>query len=77
MKKICVRLFILLTGLNLSTYAQIGKRFPSERKIVKDPVTGTMLTFFNQHPCGRYQNLPNSPAMDIRRPVAGIPLKPG
>ena len=25
--------------------AQIGKRFPSERKVVKDPVTGTMLTF--------------------------------
>jgi oligogalacturonide lyase len=25
--------------------AQIGKRFPSEKKIIKDPVTGTMLTF--------------------------------
>jgi oligogalacturonide lyase len=25
--------------------AQIGKRFPSEKKIVKDPVTGTVLTF--------------------------------
>jgi len=25
--------------------AQIGRRFPSEKKIVKDPVTGTMLTF--------------------------------
>lgn len=25
--------------------AQIGKRFPSERKVVQDPVTGTGLTF--------------------------------
>ncbi len=31
--------------LALSLNAQIGKRFPSERKLVKDPVTGTMLTF--------------------------------
>lgn len=29
----------------LQASAQIGKRFPSERKVVKDPVTGTMLTF--------------------------------
>ncbi len=28
-----------------SANAQIGKRFPSERKVVKDPVTGTILTF--------------------------------
>ncbi len=27
-----------------SAFSQIGKRFPSERKVVKDPVTGTMLT---------------------------------
>src|SRR4029077_1722074 len=25
--------------------AQIGKRFPSEKKLVKDPVTGTQLSF--------------------------------
>ena len=30
--------------LSSSAHAQIGKRFPSERKVVKDPVTGTMLT---------------------------------
>lgn len=30
--------------------AQIGKRFPSEKKIVKDPVTGTMLTFLTSEP---------------------------
>lgn len=32
--------------------AQIGKRFPSEKKIVKDPVTGTMLTFLTSTPNG-------------------------
>lgn len=32
--------------------AQIGKRFPSEKKIVKDPVTGTMLTFLTSTPSG-------------------------
>ncbi|OYX81145.1 MAG: hypothetical protein B7Y83_17560 [Flavobacteriales bacterium 32-34-25] len=35
-----------------STNAQIGKRFPSERKDVKDPVTGTMLTFLTSTPMG-------------------------
>ncbi|MFD1257226.1 TolB family protein [Mucilaginibacter terrae] len=35
-----------------SLQAQIGKRFPSERKIVKDPVTGTMLTFLTSTPAG-------------------------
>ena len=34
------------------TNAQIGKRFPSERKVVKDPVTGTMLTFLTSTPNG-------------------------
>jgi len=32
------------------TSAQIGKRFPSERKVVKDSVTGTMLTFLTSTP---------------------------
>lgn len=32
--------------------AQIGRRFPSEKKIVKDPVTGTMLTFLTSTPNG-------------------------
>lgn len=32
--------------------AQIGKRFPSERKVVKDPVTGTMLAFLTSTPAG-------------------------
>ena len=32
--------------------AQIGKRFPSEKKVIKDPVTGTMLTFLTSTPAG-------------------------
>jgi oligogalacturonide lyase len=32
--------------------AQIGKRFPSEKKLVKDPVTGTMLSFLTSTPSG-------------------------
>ncbi|HEX8330095.1 MAG TPA: hypothetical protein VF629_21345 [Hymenobacter sp.] len=35
-----------------SAQAQIGRRFPSERKVVKDPVTGTMLTFLTSTPVG-------------------------
>jgi oligogalacturonide lyase len=31
---------------------QIGTRFPSEKKIVKDPVTGTELTFLTSKPAG-------------------------
>ncbi|WP_205510202.1 hypothetical protein [Longitalea arenae] len=40
----------LLTGFSL--YAQIGKRFPSERKIIKDPVTGVQLIFLTSTPHG-------------------------
>jgi len=32
--------------------AQIGRRFPSERKVVQDPVTGTPLTFLTSTPAG-------------------------
>ena len=42
--------FLLL--LPFVSNAQIGKRFPSERKVVKDPVTGTMLTFLTSTPTG-------------------------
>lgn len=36
----------------LPVHAQIGKRFPSERKVIKDPVTGVMLTFLTSTPAG-------------------------
>jgi oligogalacturonide lyase len=45
---------LLLTSLLAVVFvnAQIGKRFPSEKKIVTDPVTGTMLTFLTSKPYG-------------------------
>jgi len=45
---------LLNTGIlfSVSVHAQIGKRFPSERKEVKDPVTGTLLTFLTSTPNG-------------------------
>src|SRR5688572_23452895 len=50
MHRISIITAFLLTGL--ATFSQIGKRFPSERKVVKDPVTGTMLTFLTSTPAG-------------------------
>jgi oligogalacturonide lyase len=44
--------FVFLLMLSSAAWAQIGKRFPSERKVVKDPVTGTMLTFLTSTPAG-------------------------
>jgi oligogalacturonide lyase len=38
--------------LALPASAQIGTRFPSEKKIVIDPVTGTPLTFLTSKPAG-------------------------
>lgn len=35
-----------------TTFAQIGTRFPSEKKIVKDPVTGIELTFLTSKSAG-------------------------
>jgi oligogalacturonide lyase len=45
---------LLITSLLASVFvnAQIGKRFPSEKKIVKDSLTGTMLTFLTSKPYG-------------------------
>ncbi|MET0466559.1 MAG: hypothetical protein ABW007_25600, partial [Chitinophagaceae bacterium] len=43
--------FLCMT-ITCTTNAQIGKRFPSEKKIVKDPVTGVMLTFLTSTPAG-------------------------
>lgn len=50
---------LFLTGILLSSIlltipseAQIGRRFPSEKKIVTDPVTGVQLTFLTSSPSG-------------------------
>src|SRR3954471_10495207 len=50
MKPTTIALLALL--LHLSSHGQIGRRFPSEKKIVKDPVTGVMLTFLTSTPMG-------------------------
>lgn len=45
-------MIVLIALFAIFADAQIGRRFPSERKIVKDPVTGTMLTFLTSTPNG-------------------------
>jgi oligogalacturonide lyase len=52
MKLKTATLVLTVLLMNLAVQAQIGKRFPSERKVVKDPVTGTMLTFLTSTPFG-------------------------
>src|SRR6478735_9763513 len=54
MKKFAACIFgIVLTFVVFATAnGQIGRRFPSEKKIVKDPVTGTMLIFLTSTPAG-------------------------
>jgi oligogalacturonide lyase len=53
---LCAALFV-----STDAYCQIGKRFPSERKVVKDPVTGTMLTFLTSRPHGDSKIYPTHP----------------
>lgn len=43
---------IILIVLYVPVSAQIGTRFLSEKKVVKDPVTGTELTFLTSTPAG-------------------------
>lgn len=42
-------------------WAQIGQRFPSEKRIVNDPVTGTPLTFLTTQPRGDSKIYPSHP----------------
>ena len=51
LRKHCIVLIILVLAVT-SVTAQIGRRFPSEKKIVTDPVTGTQLTFLTSTPVG-------------------------
>ena len=56
-------LFTLATALLLSTstLAQIGQRFPSERRVVPDPVTGIPLVFLTTAPRGDSKIYPSHP----------------
>ncbi|MEJ6981813.1 hypothetical protein WG906_15200 [Pedobacter sp. P351] len=53
---LCTTLFF-----SSGSFAQLGRRFPSERKVVKDPVTGTMLTFLTSTPGGDSKIYPTHP----------------
>jgi len=52
LKAIVIAIITVLGLTNSPAYSQIGKRFPSERKVVKDPSTGVMLTFLTSTPAG-------------------------
>jgi oligogalacturonide lyase len=45
-------LFSAAITLSTSVFSQIGKRFPSEKKVIKDPVTGVTLSFLTSKPMG-------------------------
>lgn len=47
-----VAAFLVSVMLCPEAFSQIGKRFPSEKKVVIDPVTGTPLTFLTSTPNG-------------------------
>ncbi|MBN2212849.1 MAG: PD40 domain-containing protein [Bacteroidales bacterium] len=54
--------FIVIVFISLvvcfTIRAQIGSRYPSERKVVKDPVTGTKLIFLTSTAAGDYKIYP-------------------
>jgi len=52
MKKL---LFIFCLLFPVSISAQLGTRFPSERKVIKDPVTGVELEFLTTRPMGDHK----------------------
>jgi oligogalacturonide lyase len=58
--KINLSISILLL-LGTSAFSQIGTRFPSEKKIVTDPVTGQELTFLTSNPMGDSKTYPTHP----------------
>lgn len=57
--KLPVTLFLLF--LSLASVAQIGTRLPSEKKVVKDPVTGVELLFLTSTPAGDSKIYPTHP----------------
>ena len=53
--------FVAVIASSVSALAQLGHRFPSERKVVIDPVTGTPLTFLTSTPAGDSKIYPTHP----------------
>ncbi len=53
MKRIlCLYVFTAFFVLGTAGFAQIGTRFPSEKKVIKDPVTGAKLAFLTSKQAG-------------------------
>jgi oligogalacturonide lyase len=50
--KIIPLVAVALILLSNTLFSQIGTRFPSEKRVIKDPVTGTLLTFLTSKPAG-------------------------
>ncbi len=61
----CVIALAAVNALALTAQAELGKRFPSEKKIVNDPVTGTPLTFLTSTPAGDSKIYPTHPQWTI------------
>jgi oligogalacturonide lyase len=56
-----IPLYLLALVLALPASAQLGQRFPSERKVVADPITGVPLTFLTSTPAGDSKIYPTHP----------------
>jgi len=56
-----VRATLFFALLATTASAQLGKRFPSERKVVNDPITGVALTFLTSTPAGDSKIYPTHP----------------
>lgn len=63
MHPISSAMLAILAALALASpgFAQIGRRLPSEKKIVPDPVTGVPLTFLTSTPAGDSKIYPTHP----------------
>ncbi|MCE4552965.1 hypothetical protein [Pelomonas cellulosilytica] len=59
LRKTSLLLALMLAAAPL--WAQIGQRFPSEKRVVADPVTGTPLTFLTTQPRGDSKIYPSHP----------------
>jgi oligogalacturonide lyase len=57
----CLFAVLAAQALSLPVAGQIGRRFPSERKVVADPVTGVPLTFLTSTPSGDSKIYPTHP----------------
>ncbi len=59
--KISRILIVLFIITNATSFAQIGTRFPSEKKTIKDPVTGQKLIFLTTKSAGDSKTYPTHP----------------